>query len=763
MKFYGAKMNRQFSLKSVFRQFIAVWLLTSIGAGALVAQTKGGAQTAKKVSPAVKSGWSGVITYRKTLEDNFTSDEKVFGRVDERERVKHVQTRNYRYEGRLVVNDLDGDGRALTSAKVSLKDALYHKVTQNEYTNCHSWSPEQMITAESTDRKLTEGEGAGEAVSYSLSVNGDTLRLGFSLPEFQARYTHSENSTYSGLCPDSTRKPSSRTDNSDARIPSGGASIEAKIDPQNPDVLEGSKTWSDGATTSSKGFTYIVTWKLRRKPQPLMITDIRFYQPIYPSPNDWQEIPDSAFAVDGNQVKVVATIANLGATDKTTTVNFKELKENVDFDSSVEATVPANGQTDVAVIWDTSGYAWRQSGADVVPETARQVEARIPDDAMQKDLTVKPKPVIIVWGFWQSADSINKFHDYIKVASDKWHWSDGMTDVRKVSIDNAEPLDDTIRKMQKRMNAWHVDLVAFQNGGLTARVYVNSKMPTQFDGRPTATHLVMVGVPNMGTPCAEGLYGLSFKMNTFNLDAVAELAPGSMKRFNLLVNNTNGTKFAAIAVDTRKYTCLEETSGDGFIPTKSALWRVKNRYVSTVNTNPRNTMGEVTHFRQIYKWLAVPPKGNHEPDPSTLGARFADEYRLDSEGDYFAKTRRYGAMFTAAETSGDTDEPRPDFAKVLQLAGGKTTEIEIPIRNGSTFALNLFASPDVSATLIDDKGEIVGTNLADSPEAADIFRTITVKKQLQTGKWKLRLENRAAKETEIAVTAFIDYASVLFR
>ena len=48
---------------------------------------------------------------------------------------------------------------------------------------------------------------------------------------------------------------------------------------------------------------------------------------------------------------------------------------------------------------------------------------------------------------------------------------------------------------------------------------------------------------------------------------------------------------------------------------------------------------------------------------------------------------------------GEADEPRPDFAKVIKLPARQPLEIEIPIRSGSTFALNLFASPDVSATL----------------------------------------------------------------
>jgi hypothetical protein len=746
-------MNRQSSLRNLLNQCTAALLLISIGAGTLSAQTA--RKAGQPAKTPVKTGWSGVITYQKTLQEDFSSDEKLMGRIDERERIKHHNTRRYTYTGKMVVNDFAGTGRATTSAQVNFRDAETQKTTQTELTNCHAFDPERLIKAESVDRKTTVGSGSGEAYSYSLSTDGISFHLGFTLPEIQGTYTHDFSSTYSNLCPDSTRKPSASTNTNDARIERGGAEIDGTVDPKNPDVIEGSKTWSDGP----KSFSHTVTWRLRRKPQPLMITDIRFEQPIYPSPNDWQEIPQNAWAVDGNQVKVIATIANLGATDKTASVNFKELKENIALPNGpVSATIPANGQKDVELVWDTSGYAWRQSGADVVPEMSRQVEVTIPDDSMQKDLTVIPKPVVVVWGFWQSGEAIDKFHNYFKAVSEKWHAWASRTDFTKTSTDNADALDNSVRDIQKNQNAWHVDMVAIQNGGLAGRVYVNSKMPTQFDGRPTATHLVLAAVPNLGTPCATGLYGLSFRINTFNLDAVGELSPESMKRFNLLVNNTNGTKFAALAGDSRESTCqADSVHGDGFSPVKSSIWRTKTNFVSRVSVNTRDFMGEVSHFRQIYKWLAVPPKGDHNPDPSTLAGLFQNEYPNYAFDADLPTGRHYGAMFEAGKPA-DGDDPRPDLATVAKLAPRQTAEIEVPVRSGSRFSLVLFGSPDVSATLIDEKGEVLGQNLAGSPESGEIFRSIMVKKPFQAAKWKLRLENRQQMPTEIAVTGFVDFS-----
>lgn len=750
-------MKNRFFVRCFLKKAFIFILLTTILSGAIPVSAQ--TQRTAKTAAAVKSGWSGVITYRKTLDEDFSSDEKVFGRVNDSERIKHNKTRKYSYEGKLIVNDLVGTGRATTNSKIKFTDNESNKTIQTELTNCHSWEPDRMITAESTDRKLTSGTGEGEADSFSISVNGDKFHLGFTFPEFQGKYTHNTSSTYKNLCPNSTRKPEASTNDNEARIPRAGASIDGDVDSRNPDVLEGSKSWYD--TVGNKvSFVYTVTWKLRRKPVPLMITDIKFYEPLYPSPNNWHEINDKDRAVDGNQVKIVATIANFGATDKTATVNFKELKENANLpDGAVTATIPANGQKDVELVWDTSGYAWKQSGADVQPEMNRQIEARIPDDSMQKDLTVVPKPVVVVPGFWQSADSIKKFRDFFTAVNLKWDVWYSKTDVRKISTDNADALDASIREIQKGVNAWHVDLVAIQNGGLVGRVYVNSKMPTLFDGRPTATHLILAAVPNAGTPCAVGIYGLSFKMNTFNMDAVAELAPDSMKRFNLLVNNTNGTRFAAIAGFSHSSTCQEDVPGDGFTPKSSAIWRVKESVASGESLNTRDFMGSVSNFHTIYQWLAVPPKGNHNPVPSTLAGNLSDENFLDSTENNFGKTRNYGATFTAGNSKNETGDPKPDFAKVIALPGKQTTEVEIPVTNGAEITLILFSSPEISATLVDDKGEIVGKNLANSPEAAEIFRTITVKKSFQNGKWKLRIENPEKTESEILITAFIDYNS----
>jgi transketolase C-terminal domain/subunit len=93
-------------------------------------------------------------------------------------------------------------------------------------------------------------------------------------------------------------------------------------------VIFGSKSWGGEPSNGIATFKYTAKWKLRRKPEPLMITRVKFFQPLYQSPNSFVEIGKNDHAIDGNQVKIVATVVNLSGARKTANVQFKELKEN---------------------------------------------------------------------------------------------------------------------------------------------------------------------------------------------------------------------------------------------------------------------------------------------------------------------------------------------------------------------------------------------------------------------------------------------------
>jgi hypothetical protein len=64
----------------------------------------------------------------------------------------------------------------------------------------------------------------------------------------------------------------------------------------------------------------------------------------------------------------------------------------------------------------------------------------------------------------------------------------------------------------------------------------------------------------------------------------------------------------------------------------------------------------------------------------------------------------------------------------------------------------------VSATLVDDKGTVVGKNLAKTPEAGSWFRSIFFDKATTAGKWKLKLENTSDRELEAILSTWKNVA-----
>jgi hypothetical protein len=98
------------------------------------------------------------------------------------------------------------------------------------------------------------------------------------------------------------------------------------------------------------------------------------------------------------------------------------------------------------------------------------------------------------------------------------------------------------------------------------------------------------------------------------------------------------------------------------------------------------------------------------------------------------------------------------FAKEVKMAANQSIEIEIPIEAASYFGLVFVAASEVSATLFDSRGAIVGKNLNGSAESKSAFRSIFVNRAVSGEKLKLKLENTGASETSIIVAAWTNTA-----
>ena len=98
-----------------------------------------------------------------------------------------------------------------------------------------------------------------------------------------------------------------------------------------------------------------------------------------------------------------------------------------------------------------------------------------------------------------------------------------------------------------------------------------------------------------------------------------------MKTFNQRIVNRNGTKFSALVGNAYPPICQMDVPGDGITPNRSAIWTIKDWKFSTVRARHENMLGQQANFTQIVNWLAIPPKGNHNPElPDVQGSLYEE-------------------------------------------------------------------------------------------------------------------------------------------
>lgn len=106
------------------------------------------------------------------------------------------------------------------------------------------------------------------------------------------------------------------------------------------------------------------------------------------------------------------------------------------------------------------------------------------------------------------------------------------------------------------------------------------------------------------------------------------------------------------------------------------------------------------------------------------------ELKLRYNASVAVLTAAHGPFFSDADLVEDsTDNAQsgditPDFTKTVKLASKQSIELEIPVEQANNFGLTFMADSQISATLFNEMGEIVGKSLAKTPEASDCFRSI---------------------------------------
>ena len=243
----------------------------------------------------------------------------------------------------------------------------------------------------------------------NVGVNSDgTYTVSVGVPQIKGKTTGSQTSTYSGQCTPKEGKnltmPPTETSVDGNSLTSDGTH---KINPDDPNRLSGSysKTWQNVTET--------ITWNLQKCGGELQLIALEFEDMKYPNWNDWQEIEETKGTIDGNLVKIKATVLNASPETKFADVKFKETYKGDKWDGArpdgllengeVSVRLDAGEEKEVEMVWDSSGYAWFDDGR---PRMLQRIKAEIEEngkkiDEQTKNLKVAPKPVVLVHGLWR--------------------------------------------------------------------------------------------------------------------------------------------------------------------------------------------------------------------------------------------------------------------------------------------------------------------------------------------------------------------------
>jgi pimeloyl-ACP methyl ester carboxylesterase len=759
--------------RKLLTQALALLLLTNIMASitTMNGQRKGTAVASNKSASTKCSGaWTGTVTYTRTQA---MSDQKKVERVSGRGYDSRNWEMKYDYNARVAVTEApEMDGSSRGRATINHNFSSIETIDAVELNSCDRGKTWKEMRGTSKSQTKTSASQQAEA-NVSIGVNSDgTYSVSVGLPQIQGETTGSQSSEFSGQC---TRKEGKSLTLPPTRATIDGNSLTSsgthRIDPSDPNHISGSfqNTWQNVTET--------IEWNLQKCGAPLRLIDLKFEDMKFPDWNAWQQITEQKGTIDGNLVKVKATVLNASGETKYADVKFKETYKGDKWDGAkpdaplndtvVSVRVEPGEEKEVEMVWDSSGYAWFDDGR---PRLVQRIKAELEEnskkiDELTKNLKVAPKPVVLVHGLWSNAAAWSSWQN-ILTTSHSYDWkafavgekpekgimntggSFLSTEPTNSIFENSQQLGKYIRYAQEDRNAWHVDVVAHSMGGLITRHYIHQFMPGNTpDGRPQIAHLVMLGTPNMGSPCAD-VMNTAFEALGKNVEAVRQLRQDVAEQFNRVNVNRKGVKFSVLAGDPLPTMCKSVVWNDGVVPVQSAIWKIKDFAKSkSLHTDLTGT----SDFSSFVKpRLAIGPKGNHNPDLSDVlgnaGAPYTNQAAAWSMG------RVYGKRDPSLESvSPNLDAP---FAKSVKLAARQTIEIEIPVNSAATFGVTFMASSDVSAILSNEANVIVGKNLSKTQEAAQWFRSIFYDKPTRAGTWRLKLENTSDRETEVVVTAW---------
>lgn len=695
------------------------------------------------------SGWAGMVEYsRHQANSNSKTEQRVTGKGTE----TTDWSMTYDYAAQVAVRATENPDYSVGRANISLRSVSTETKSANDQYICpHERTPRAM-SGNFVSKTQTSANESGVDAGVDITMDtGGTYSVSIRLPEVKGTTSGSNSASFSGQC-----KPKQSTSANIADMPTTidgmrfSSSGEDRVAPSDPDRLSG------GHSVTSYGVTESLRWNLRRCGGNLRLVDVKFADMRFPTWDEWKDIVEQVGTIDGNIVRLTAVVANEGPDEKSATVKFRDTYKGDKWDGArpdgllgeVSVSVPSGEQREVQFQLDSSGYSWFDDGR---PRLTQRIKTEVEDkgkkvDDMTRNLKIAPKPLILVHGLWSNWKAWDSWQN-ILTTSHSYDWKAfpvgekpqhgqmktgeemGNFGPTNTIAQNAEELARYIDYAQKDRNAWHVDLVAHSMGGLISRRYIHAAMPSYADGKPQVSRLVMLGTPNMGSRCAD-LISAPLELAGRPMEALRELRPSVVENFNAVNTERKGVPFSILAGNPLPSVCYMRSVNDGVVAVPSAIWTIADSVQQRVlHTDMTGTEG----FSSFVKPRVALGPGKQAPSGGGTPARI---------------------MLLGFDEPSLPGSAPSDFSKIVQLTPGQTLKVSVPVKDARNFGLTFVAANKVSATLIDDKGVIVGTNLTGKPEAKQLFRSIFVDRPVARGEWTLTLQNEDQVEREVILSTW---------
>ncbi|HEV2863084.1 MAG TPA: choice-of-anchor X domain-containing protein [Pyrinomonadaceae bacterium] len=737
----------------------AAFLFEFAGQAAAQTRRRGGAAVRTSApssggaSVGSSCGWRGSVEVNRSTSHTHTkATAKGEHQSDQYYSGKQSVSSSFNYYGRFDVGNSPGEtseeGRFSATLRGTFEANAERVMEQRENSTteleCFP-DPPRTVTVNGVTTVTDRGKREGTIDDGTLVIDeGGRYFFSFSFPDLDGKSTTKTQHSATGYCLKENDQNHDETHEGASSFSSEAVRGEGAIDPKNPNVLRGEFRPDEDT---------LVTWNLF-KPEGdcdefLTVRELRLAHHPFPNKTAWAEIDGGT--IDGNQVQLLAVVENKSKQEKSVAVTFKELTTGAVLETR-PVSVPAKGEAEVEVVWDTNGFAWTDEG-EKAPQ--REVEARLATgDSVSEKVHVSPKPVIMVHGLWSNAAAWSEYQSYLNEAhSFAWRgWAVGANPGVAIMntgdhpanhaptntiAQNAEQLGKQINAVQAEQNAWHVDLVAHSMGGLISRFYIHSLMATDSpDKRPYVTHLVMLGTPNEGSPCAYLTYP-TYKAAGFHVEALRQLMPIVVWEFNREVTNRKGVQFSILAGVPVPRTCSEKTAGDGVVSVPSALWKVDDSdWAPRIHTA---LTGRRDFFSFVKPRLAVgPKKAKESAAPGATAGRAWDSVPDDN---LVASLR---PVLPAPAPA--TPQARILLSKALKVGPGQSAEVPVQIGGKGDAGVTFVAPPAVKVSLVGADG-----TAREPAEAAGPFQTFYPE---DAGSWTLRFENGGDAEAAASATVW---------